>query len=286
MPVMFRSIKLLFILLAPIILFSCKPLTLTGAYDGKYKDFEFRIDNNLQNSVYLPKSPNGGAILFLPSCTGVQGWNFRDIKKYWLNPLLKSGFVVGVVDYNANRNARRPWNCGKNKHLSGHRLVRDVFNGVQALAAVPGVEKDKIFTIGTSLGAQIGAEAISRKYTKVAQKENLITPRAHIGLYGGCSYPSRTYLTANITSPVLWLSGGRDVEVGDGCNDFLFNRITRSQPDSKFVLYKNATHCWDCSQLNGHSKQTAYGMQTYIFDAAITKSSQAETLKFIRNLMK
>ena len=280
--------KYLLPILMVIVLVSCKPLTLTGVSKGIHADLKYKISPNgsLENSIFIPENLNGGAVLILPSCGGIQRWNVSDIKKNWLNPMLKLGFVVGVVDYNANRGAKRPWNCGKNKHLSHHRLVRDVYNGVQVLAAVPGIDKNKIFTFGTSLGAQIGAAAISREYTNIALKEKLITPRAHVGLYGGCSYPSQTYLTSDVTSPVLWLSGGRDVEVGDECNQYLYNRIKKVEPESKFVLYRNATHCWDCSQLNGYTKNTYYGVQTYIFDPDITSKSQIETFQFLQKFFK
>ena len=256
-------------------------------YDGRHKDLTYSEKKyTVKNSIYMPKVANGGAVLFLPSCPSVQRFNEGDIKNNWVNPLLEQGYVVAITDYNEGRNASRPWNCGKNKHLSQSRLLRDVFNGVQALANVPGVDRNKIFTMGTSLGAMVGATAISNHSIKSAEKIGWATPRAHVALYGGCSYPSATYLTSSVARPVLWMVGTNDVEMGTGCNEWLYNSVIEAQPDSVFVTYKGATHCWDCKQIDGFTKNTYYGTQTYTYDKDVTNKSQEEIFTFFRKFMK
>ena len=101
--------KYLLPILMSIALVSCKPLTLGGVSESIHADLKYKISRNgsLENSIFTPKNLNGGAVLILPSCGGIQSWNISDIKKNWLNPMLKLGFVVGVVDYNANRGAKR-----------------------------------------------------------------------------------------------------------------------------------------------------------------------------------
>ena len=266
---------------------ACNSATLSTVYEGTHKDLSYKSSQayGIGNRIFKPANFNGGAVLFLPSCTGVQHFNSTDIKRNWINPLLEQGYVVAVTDYNEGRGASRPWNCGKNKHLSHDRLIRDVYNGVQALAEVPGVNKNQIFTIGTSLGGQIGAAAIDGHVIDKAEKQGLATPRAHVSLYAGCAYPSQTYLDSSIKRPVLWMSGSDDVEVGEGCSSWLYSSITKKLPESKFIEY-NATHCWDCQQLNGFSKNTYYGHQVYTYNEDVTAKSQDETFKFIDRFMK
>ena len=165
-------------------------------------------------------------------------------------------------------------------------MLRDVFNGVQALANVPGVDRNKIFTMGTSLGAMVGATAISNHSIKSAENIGWATPRAHVALYGGCSYPSATYLTSSVARPVLWMVGTNDVEMGTGCSSLLYNSVKKAQPDSVFVTYKGATHCWDCKQMDGFTKNTYYGNQTYTYDKDVTSQSREETFSFFRKFMK
>ena len=259
-----------------------------GKYDGEHADlgYKFAESYGISNRVFRPENGNGGAISFLPSCSGVQDFNSLDIKTNWVDFFVKQGFTVAVTDYNEGRNASDPWNCGKDKHLSHNRLVRDVYRGVHVLANVPGINKDKIFTIGTSLGAQIGASAVDGYYIDEAKKAGWVIPRAHVGLYGGCGYTSQQYLESSVKRPVLWLSASDDVEVGEGCSTELFNSIKKKFPESKFITYEGATHCWDCKQLNGFKKDTHFGIQEYRYDSDVTVQSQNEVVTFIENFMK
>ena len=265
----------------------CQSATIGGKSDGRHPDLAYKtqLATGISNRIFQPETSNGGAVLFLPSCSGVQHFNSTDIRNNWVNLLLENGYTVAVTDYNEGRNASRPWNCGKKKHLSHSRLVRDVYNGVQALAEISGIDKDKVFTVGTSLGAQIGASALDARYVKQAEKVGWVVARAHVGLYGGCSYPSQTYLSKSITRPVLWMSASDDVEVGEGCNSWLFNSIRKKYPESEFVMYDGATHCWDCRQLNGYSKKTYYGVQMYRFDEEITTDSQNAVVTFLEKFI-
>ena len=81
------------------------------------------------------------------------------------------------------------------------------------------------------------------------------------------------------------MSGSDDVEVGEGCSSWLYSSITKKLPESKFIEY-DATHCWDCQQLNGFSKNTYYGHQVYTYNEDVTAKSQDETFKFIDRFMK
>ncbi len=265
----------------------CQSSTIGDNYDGGHPDLTYKtqLATGISNRIFQPGTSNSGAVLFLPSCSSVQHFNSLDIRKNWVNLLVENGYTVAVTDYNEGRSASRPWNCGKKKHLSHSRLVRDVYNGVQALAGIPGIDKDKVFTVGTSLGAQIGASALDVRYVKQAEKVGWIVARAHVGLYGGCSYPSQTYLSKKITRPVLWMSASDDVEVGEGCNSWLFNSIRKQLPESEFVMYDGATHCWDCRQLNGYKKKTYYGVQMYRFDEKVTIDSQNAVLTFLGKFM-
>jgi len=234
------------------------------------------------DAIMIPKNQNGAGVVLFASCTGIQHWNQEDLKDF-TKELTQKGYTVAVPNYNSGiRPDRKPYNCGKNKNLSDMRLVKDVYDATNALANIPGIDSNRIFTIGQSLGAQIGADAIKSSNTKLATNKGWgPVPRAVIGLYGGCAYPSRTYLDGDVVRPVLWIAGEKDSFSYQqyGCSSWTQSSIMKKQPDSKFIVYKDATHCFDCKQLDGFVNKKE--QQTYRYNDTITKQSRKEIFKFM-----
>ena len=261
-----------------------KPLVATPLFG--YPDLKFVINENnssnvIENRIFIPKSSTGVAIAILPGCTGVQRWNRQDLIS-WRDFFLEQGFVVGVADYNAvSRPNGKPYNCGKNKNLEDMRLVKDVFNTTAALTKVKGVDKSKIFTVGFSLGAQIGADSIQATNAQEAKTNNWgPLPRGVISLYGGCAYPSRTYLDEDIVRPVLWMMGEDDNYYMEGCDTSTFDSIKQEHPQSEFISFENAGHCWDCKQLDGfHNRREGH---TYRYNGKVHEESKRAALRFIK----
>ena len=250
-----------------------------------YPDLSFSINDDISseviaNKIFIPKSHSGIAVALLPGCTGIQRWNKKDLIS-WRDFFIKKGFVVGIADYNSSpRPNSRPYNCGKNKNLEDMRLVKDVYDTTSALAKVKGVDINKIFTVGFSLGAQIGADAIRDINAEEAKTHNWgPLPRGVISLYGGCEYPSRTYLDDNIVRPVLWMMGKDDNYYMKGCDTLTFESIKEQFPHSEFISFENAGHCWDCKQLDGF--QNRREGHTYRYNAKVHKESETAALKFI-----
>jgi dienelactone hydrolase len=251
-----------------------------------YPDIEYKLHSNvknigvLENGIFVPKNHNGAAVVFLPSCSGIRSFNSSDVRD-WAQFILGNGYAVAVIQYGTPpRPDKRPYNCGQNKSLSDMRLVKDVYDATLALSNVVGVDKNRIFTIGTSLGAQIGVDSIKASIAELALKNQWgPTPRAVVSLYGGCAYPSRTYLTSSVVSPVLWMMGKDDNYYMKGCSSSTFTSIKKIHPQSEFINFANAGHCWDCKALNGFVNKRE--KQTYIYNADVTKKSRDSTLRFL-----
>ena len=251
-----------------------------------YPDIEYKTHLNVEyisivkNGIFVPKNHNGAAVVFLPSCSGIQFFNESDVKN-WAQFILDNGYAVAVPQYGTSpRPNKRPFNCGKNKNLSDMRLVKDIYDATSALSKVAGVDKNRIFTIGTSLGAQIGVDAIKESNAETAtEKKWGPIPRAVVSLYGGCSYPSRTYLTSDVVSPVLWMMGKDDNYYMQGCFSSTFSNIKEKHPESEFIDYDNAGHCWDCQALNGFVNKRE--RQTYIYNPDVTQKSRDATIRFL-----
>ena len=250
-----------------------------------YPDIEYKIQKtdriyNVVNGVFVPPNPNGAGIAVLSSCTGIRMFNETDIKEL-AQFFLDHGYTVAVPNYNTfPRPSKRPWNCGRDKNLSDMRLVKDVYDATEALAFA-GVDTNRIFTVGQSLGAQIGAHAIKPSNANLATKKGWgPVPRAVIGLYGGCGYSSRTYLDSDAVRPVLWIEGKEDtIHINYGCSSWTKSSIMKKQPNSKFVVYENATHCFDCKQLNGFVNNREN--QTYLYNEDVTNQSRKLMLEFL-----
>lgn len=251
-----------------------------------YPDIEYTKQNTdrivyVANGVFVPNKPNGAGVAILGPCPGIQRFNEADTREL-AQFFLSKGFIVAVPNYNTSpRPNKRPFNCGKDKNLSDMRLVKDVYDATAELARA-GARPDRIFTVGQSLGAQIGADSINSYNARLAKEKKWgPLPRAVIGLYGGCEYPTKTYLDTNIVRPVLWMAGEKDTfsYTEYGCKSWTQSSILKKQPDSKFIVYKDATHCFDCKQLDGFTNKREN--QTYRYNAKATQQSREEILKFI-----
>ena len=277
--------KIILLFVSALIWALCLPKSLISTPLYGHPDLKFLINDDhssveIANKIFIPKSTTGIAIALLPSCAGIQRWNKRDLIS-WRNFFIEKGFVVGVADYNsAPRPKGRPYNCGKNKNLDDMRLVKDVYNTTAALSKVKGVDINKIFTVGFSLGAQIGADAIRKTNAQEAKTHNWgPLPRGVISFYGGCAYPSRTYLDEDIVRPILWMMGKEDKYYMQGCDGSTFESIKEQHPKSEFISFENAGHCWDCKQLDGfHNRREGH---TYRYNAEVHKESGNAALKFI-----
>jgi len=233
------------------------------------------------NYVFVPPKPNGAGVAVLGPCPGIQTFNEGDIREL-AQLFIDKGYTVAIPNYNtAPRPNKRPFNCGGNKNLTDMRLVKDVYDATAALARA-GVDPNRIFTVGQSLGAQIGADAIKSSNVELATRKGWgPVPRAVIGLYGGCAYPRRTYLDTSVVRPVLWIAGEKDPfsYTEYGCKSWTISSVMKKQPDSKFIVYKDATHCFDCKQLDGFVNKRE--KQTYRYNETATKQSRDEIFKFM-----
>jgi dienelactone hydrolase len=286
---LFKSIALI----AGFALTGCASLgaNITDSSKQRFKDNKFqeaRVINDASfiygNPVFLPKGKqNGGAVIFMAPCPGFAQFNDRDAMA-WVHLLTDNGYTVMPMSINGFERPNR--NCGPNKPLPQERMAKDVFDAANHLAKIPGVDPTKIFAMGQSLGAMIATYALREKYVNQAKEAGWVIPAGAVALYGGCSYKNEdAWLSNNLVRPVLWMSGTKDVERGTGCHSWLYNSVKKNAPGSEFIDYQGATHCWDCSQLNGWTKKTFFGNQVYTYDPVVTKKSQEDTLRFLNKLM-
>lgn len=252
-------------------------------FSGPYKYGEYVPIAN--NPVIINTEMNGAAVVVLPGCTGVQSYVEKDLKR-WSDLFLREGFVVVVA--NTTSAPRPKKNCGKQNTQSASRAVKDVYDAVKAASEVEGVDDKNVFVIGFSLGAMNGAKSIWEKNVKVAKATGLVIPAGVIGLYGGCKYGSgsaKTFVYKDTRVPLLWLMGSKDTESPpSSCG--AVKKISKTNTLSSHHLYKGATHCWDCQELDGFKKRAGNGKQViYKFNKDVTADSEKRALTFIHSVI-
>ena len=252
----------------------------------KPKDLKFKLGEPSNsfgagaggNRLILPITDSNkiGAVVLLPGCAGIKSYSRGDLQR-WGDLLLENGYAVLLIDHLSSRGVER--NCGKGRALKQYRLYQDVADGVALINKQPTIDKSRIFTLGFSLGAMTGG-GLAAKHNW--HGDNVPRPRAVAGLYGGC-YGYGNWLNPAADIPVLWLVGGKDTESPpDDCKPEI--RAIKEEGLMTFHEYPNATHCWDCSGLNGYSKTAGNGKHvTYRYDPAITKDSEQRVLNFFNS---
>lgn len=233
------------------------------------------------NSVYLPTkfdpSSKYSALILLPSCSGLNPSTAPDLH-IWTSLAAERGYVTIILDSLGQRGAAKPpFNCSRNKQVPMNTLVKDLEDAHKLLSSLNYVKSDEIFAFGESMGAM----TISSASRSTVPNDKRVTAGA--ALYGGCVYANgkKQYLFNNTSVPLLWLMGDEDYEAPVSDCIGIVKRLTKKDIGFEYHIYEGATHCWDCSGLNGFSKVAANGSRvSYKYDAEITKDSQNRVFDF------
>ena len=230
------------------------------------------------NRLILPitDSNNIGAVVLLPGCAGITSKNRYDLQR-WGDLLLENGYAVLLIDHYTSRGVKL--NCGAGRKVQGYTLVKDVASAVALISKQPTIDKSRIFTLGFSLGAMTGGQ-LAGKIHWIGY--DVPKPRAVAGLYGGC-YGYANWLNPDADIPVLWLVGAEDTESPPNSCKLEVDQL-KKKGLMTFHEYPKATHCWDCSGLNGFSKTAGNGNRvTYRYNSEVTKDSEQRVLNFFNS---
>lgn len=245
----------------------------------------FESSSFIRNAIFSPSDNTqvaGPGLVLLPSCAGIHARSEGDLK-IWTKIFVDAGYTVLVVDHYQPRNAGKNCSGSRYRTVTEGRMVKDLYDAVEHLSKMPGVDETRIFTFGFSLGTMVGGLAASKDiYKQVAPGR--LRPRAVGGLYGGCDFGrGGNYLFNDTDIPVIWLMGGNDPETpADRCVSTLKNIEKKIKVE--WHVYPGATHCWDCKALDGFSKTAANGNRvTYRYDEQITKDSIQRSLDFFNS---
>jgi len=254
---------------------------------NKKLDFKTSANSDGFESNTLFKVMNGvndqkPTVILIHSCDGITPKNKNDLIR-WKKLLMRESYNVLVMDHLSSRTSE--YNCsGIKRPVTQSRMIADIYDAIEYLHKDIQVDKNKIFTLGFSLGAMSGASAASRSMYRY-HGGGRPRPRAIAGLYGGCFYAGGAgrYLDFDTELPVLWLMGGDDKEAPvESCVDV--NKKLSEKGLMSLHVYPDATHCWDCMDKDGFSKRAANGQYvSYKYNGAYTRDSERRVLEFFNS---
>lgn len=204
-------------------------------------------------------------VVLLHTCGGVQNHTAR----VWPDALKQKGYVTLTVDSFGSRGLSRCPNALVGSTADFLQLSEDAFGGLDYLAGLSFVDKERIAVVGFSLGGWVIKDGILA-YT-------LVRPRganrfkAAVSLYGGCG----TYFRAfNGTYPfhLLEIAGEKDLNVLQGCR-------TVKNPEFQMRVLNGAYHAWD--QEDATTIRPDVVGNPRLYDYRATRESESIVLEFL-----
>lgn len=251
----------------------------------KYAD-SANIENNLFFPANTDVSSSQAAVILIHACAGITKGSAPDLR-FWIKTMTEQGFYVLSIDQLAK--GRGVTNCKRPRDVHEARLAKDIFDATDHLHKVPGIDKNRIFTLGFSMGTMAGQLAASRSvYKKIAPGKP--RPRAITGLYGGCQFMNPKtgkwfkYLLEDSDTPMMLLMGDKDRETPyEDCVP-LIKEIQKKASLTQYYVYEGATHCWDCKYMAGFSKTAGNGeFVRYEYHEEATKDSVRKLISFFNS---
>ena len=208
------------------------------------------------------------AVVILHSCGGMN----QQVTDRWPDFLAEAGYAVLTVDSFSTRVLGKCPNALSKTWKTRQHMVRDAYGGLNYLATLPFIDKDKVGLMGFSLGGHavnLRAGGKARKRIKTKPK---IEFRAGIAFYAKCKPLNNT---KKFPFPLAQIVGSRDNKVKD-CQ-----KIAKG-PATVHVI-EGAAHSFDNIELT-KAKVDGYGNPIEYDGAAETKSRELVKAFFEKNL--
>ena len=230
------------------------------------------------------------ALVLHHQCGGLRRgqWHNQSMRD-WAVKAVNRGYVVLLIDSFSARNV--DWVCGGPRGgVNLGRGVRDALQGANYLRKFPFVDAGRIAHVGYSWGAMVGLLANSTSFRYFM--ESSANFAAYVSFYPGCFTVKRPdgspmdIVRSDLDSRHLVLMGDKDTETpADECAAKLAAAKAAGAP-VEWEIYTDATHCWDCENLDGLAKVNMRGDRVnYRYDAALTRTSEARMFGFLEHAL-
>jgi len=206
------------------------------------------------------------AVILLHTCGGVE----NHTKRVWPDALKQKGYVTLTVDSFGSRGLGK---C-PNALVSGGtaamlQLSEDAFGGLDYLAGLAFVDRERIAVVGFSLGGWVIKDGILA-YT-LARPQGANRFKAAVSLYGGCGSYFRAF-NGSYPFHLLEIAGEKDVRILQGCR-------TVKNPEFEMRVLPGAYHAWD--QEDATTIRPDVVGNPRLYDYRATEESERIVLEFL-----
>jgi len=264
-----------------------------GAEDLEFPDKpgDFRSSGEVRMALYKPEG--GGpfpALVLVHQCAGLSTGNWQNEAMLgWAKEAVRRGYVALLLDSLGPRGVATV--CyGPQGGVTLARGVKDALQAAAHLRSFAFVDRKRIAVAGYSWGAMIAVLASRSLWAgTLAPGERFA---AAVALYPGC-FTIRPLLgspyeivSADIDRPLLVLMGGKDDSTpARECVAKLEAAKSEGAP-VQWHVYADATHCWDCANVDGFSRIDFRGNRvTYRYDKAATEDAARRVFEFLARVM-
>lgn len=209
----------------------------------------------------------------------------------WAKEAVSRGYVALVLDSLGPRSVDTVC-MGPKGGVNFPRGVRDALQAAEHLRKMPYVDSKRVVFAGFSWGAMVGLLSSSATWGKALSVGDRF--RAVAAFYPGCfeirppaGQPFQV-LNADVDLPLLVLMGALDTETpASECTSRLEPIKAAGGGLLEWHIYADATHCWDCQNLNGFRKTDFRGTAVeYKYNREASRDSADRMFEFFARAFK
>jgi dienelactone hydrolase len=262
------------------------------------RDLEFPAEPSAFAALERPRmalfKPEGAgpfpALVLLHQCGGLGNARWQNESMVvWAKEAVARGYVALLVDSLGPRGVESV--CfGPKGGVIFARGVKDALQAAEHLEKFAFVDKKRIALAGFSWGAMVAVMASSARWSSAALPSTRFA--AAVAFYPGCftirppTVAAYEIVQTDIDRPLLALMGQLDTETpAEECVAKLGAAKAAGAP-VEWHVYPQATHCWDCRNLDGKSKTDVRGNSvTYRYSMEYTADSLQRMFQFLERSM-
>lgn len=248
------------------------------------------LDMSTEPALALFKPAGAGpfpALVLLHQCSGLRrasgSWQNLSMLD-WAREAVTRGYVVLLLDSLGPRGVDSVC-MGAKGNVNFPRGLRDAFLAADHLRRLPYVDPQRVVFAGFSWGAMVGLMGSSAAWGRALVATERF--RAVVAFYPGCfdigprGGTSYAVVNRDIDRPLLVLGGGLDTETPPAECTSRLEPIKAAGSPVEWHVYPEATHCWDCANLDGLRKTDWRGSAVeYRYSRDVTRDSATRMFDF------
>lgn len=248
--------------------------------DLRLESKELGVFSNLSNGLFKPRGTGPFPVVVLGHTCGGVGASHM---KAHAQELLTAGYAVMLLDSFGTRGLKH---CRAQTIIRSNGTARDAYQAIEALAALPELDRNRIYFSGYSWGGVVAPMLASPQSSQAFGSS--VRYRAIVSNYGGCVYPTKPgdramwYVASDIDRPLLMLMAGNDKEFrASDCFPLLPELKAAGKP-VEWHVYEGVHHAWDQPEHRGnYSIVSSLGeTNVYLYNEQASRDASRRMIEF------